>query len=242
MKILLIRHGDPDFEIDGLTEKGKREVALLTKRLLNAGIDKIYCSPRGRARLTAAPIAEALGMEVEIVDLMREFNWARMRLPYLEGTAIAWEVLPEYINNEPDAYEPRTWSKMPCIEESDIYEGYRAVCNEFDSIIARHGYERDGYNYRAVRPNHDTIAIFCHGGIIGMLLSHLMNCSPYSTWQHTCALASSVTTICTEERREGAVLMRIIGFSDISHLYAGGEEPSFSARFCECFDDATPHG
>ena len=33
MRILIIRHGDPDYEIDGLTEKGKREAALLAKRL-----------------------------------------------------------------------------------------------------------------------------------------------------------------------------------------------------------------
>lgn len=241
MRILLIRHGDPNFEIDGLTEKGKREVELLTKRLVKENISKIYSSPRGRARLTAEPTAKALGMEIEIVELMQEFNYKRMRLPYREGTAIAWEILPEYMNSQPDAYEPGRWQKMPSIEESEIYEGYQEVCREFDAVLARHGYERDGYNYKATNPNHDTIAIFCHGGIIAMLLSHLMNCSPYSTWQHACALSSSVTTIYTEERREGAVLMRITGFSDVSHLYAGGEEPSFSARFCECYTDNTPH-
>ena len=41
MRILLIRHGDPDYEIDGLTEKGKREVALLAKKLAKEKIDKI---------------------------------------------------------------------------------------------------------------------------------------------------------------------------------------------------------
>ena len=33
MKILLIRHGEPDYEEDGLTEKGKREAAFLAGRI-----------------------------------------------------------------------------------------------------------------------------------------------------------------------------------------------------------------
>ena len=33
MRILIIRHGDPDYEHDSLTEKGLREANLLKKRL-----------------------------------------------------------------------------------------------------------------------------------------------------------------------------------------------------------------
>ncbi|MFQ8953891.1 MAG: hypothetical protein ACLR56_13375 [Oscillospiraceae bacterium] len=41
MKILIIRHGDPDYEIDSVTEKGKREVMLLRDRLLKQNIGDI---------------------------------------------------------------------------------------------------------------------------------------------------------------------------------------------------------
>lgn len=33
MRLIFIRHGDPDYEHDDLTQKGKREVELLTKRV-----------------------------------------------------------------------------------------------------------------------------------------------------------------------------------------------------------------
>ena len=237
MRILLIRHGEPDYAIDGLTEKGKREVALLAKKLSKERIDKIYSSPRGRARLTAEPTARALGMDIEILPFMREFNVKRIKLPYVDSPAIPWDILPQYIVGMPVAYEPREWQKTPFIEDSEVYSEYLSVCREFDALLARHGYERDGYNYRAVRPNHDTVAIFCHFGVIAVVLSHLMNCSPYSLWQHTCALPTSVTTVFTEERREGFALMRAVGIGDVSHLYAEGEAPSFYARFCECFSD-----
>lgn len=40
MRILLIRHGDPDYVNDTLTEKGRREAALLAKRAvsMNMGV------------------------------------------------------------------------------------------------------------------------------------------------------------------------------------------------------------
>ncbi len=241
MRILLIRHGDPNYEIDGLTEKGKREVALLAKKLSKEKIDKIYSSPLGRARLTAEPTARALGLDIEILPFMREFSAKTVKLPYMETADIPWDILPGYINGQPLAYSPSEWQKTSFIAESEVFAEYQSVCKAFDAILARHGYERDGYNYKVTRSNHETIAVFCHFGVMAVVLSHLLNCSPYSLWQHTCALPSSVTTIYTEERRQGIALMRATGFGDISHLYAEGEEPSFAARFCECFEDPERH-
>lgn len=241
MRILLIRHGDPDYAIDGLTEKGKREVVLLAKKLAGEKIDKIYSSPLGRARLTAEPTAKAHGLEVEILPFMREFSEKQVQLPYMDAPSIVWDILPAYVNEQPDVYSKDAWQETPYIKNSEVFEEYQAVCKSFDALLARHGYEREGYNYKVVNSNHDTIAIFCHFGVMAVLLSHLLNCSPCSLWQHTCALPSSVTTIYTEERREGVALFRAVGFGDISHLYAGGEEPSFAARFCECYTDTTRH-
>ena len=44
-----------------------------------------------------------------------------------------------------------------------------------------------------------------------------------------------------EERRKGSASFRIASYGDISHLYAKGEPASFSARFCECYEDDTRH-
>ena len=53
MKLFIIRHGDPDYTIDSLTEKGRKEAALLAERLKNVKIDHFYVSPLGRAQATA---------------------------------------------------------------------------------------------------------------------------------------------------------------------------------------------
>lgn len=54
MKILIIRHGDPDYAIDSLTEKGRREAELLSERIAPLDVKAYYVSPLGRARDTAA--------------------------------------------------------------------------------------------------------------------------------------------------------------------------------------------
>ena len=79
--------------------------------------------------------------------------------------------------------------------------------------------------------------LFCHFGVECVLLSHLMHVSPMPLWHSLCAAPSSVTTIYTEERRQGIASFRVSAFGDTSHLYAAGEDPSFAARFCETWDN-----
>ena len=59
-----------------------------------------------------------------------------------------------------------------------------------------------------------------------------------SRWK-TCLLytSTSVTELVTEEREEGKVFLRATRIGDISHLYAGSEEPAFAGRFCETYDN-----
>ena len=241
MKILIVRHGEPNYAIDGLTEKGKREAELLADRLCRENISKLYCSPLGRARLTAEPTAKRLGIEAEIKPWLREFDAATVKLPYLDHEECCWDILPEYINGLDNIYHPTKWLNEEFIRESDIPTEYAKVCHSLDTLLASHGYERDGYNYKAIAPNHDTVVIVCHFGLTAVLLSHLLNCSPYSIWQHVCTAPTAVTTLYSEERIEGKALFRAASIGDVSHLYKGDEEPSFAARFCECFTDDTRH-
>ena len=52
MRILFIRHGDPDYLNDTLTEKGCREADLLAKRAVTLQMGECYMSPLGRAQRT----------------------------------------------------------------------------------------------------------------------------------------------------------------------------------------------
>ena len=64
MKLLLIRHGDPDYENDCLTPTGKREAELLAGRIAPLPIKDYYVSTMGRAMETAAPTLRMAGRDV----------------------------------------------------------------------------------------------------------------------------------------------------------------------------------
>ena len=61
MKLLIVRHGDPDYDIDSLTEKGWKEVEYLSQNLSKLDVKAFYVSPLGRAKDTAAPTLKKMG-------------------------------------------------------------------------------------------------------------------------------------------------------------------------------------
>lgn len=236
MKLLIVRHADPNYAIDSLTETGWKEAQLLSLRLSKLDVKAFYCSPLGRAKDTAAATLKALNREAEICPWLREFA-PRVNHPNTDG--VAWDWLPQDWTAYPDFYDKDRWMNHPAYVEAGVPEEYRWVCSELDQLLARHGYVREGNLYRAAVPNEDTVILFCHFGLECVLLSHLLNISPVLLWHGTCALPTSVTTLITEERREGFAYFRMNGLGDISHLYASGQEPSFSARFCETYANTT---
>ena len=232
MKLLIVRHGDPDYAIDSLTETGWREAELLSHRLGKLNVTKCYCSPLGRARDTAADTLKKLGMEAEICPWLREFA-PRVKKPSREG--VAWDWLPQDWTAYPAFFDREHWMEHPAFREAGVPEETKWVWDGLDGLLARHGYRREGDFYRVEQANEDTVILFCHFGLECVLLARLLNVSPMILWHGTCALPTSVTTLVTEERREGIAYFRMNGFGDISHLYAAGQEPSFSARFCETY-------
>ena len=79
-KLLLIRHGSPHEGHSALPSDppldaaGHRHARRLAKALADENIDRIVCSPQRRALDTAAPLAELLGLEVEIVEGVAEVD------------------------------------------------------------------------------------------------------------------------------------------------------------------------
>ena len=237
MRILIVRHADPDYSIDSLTETGWKEANLLVERLANIDVKQYYVSPLGRAQDTARPTLEKIGKNAITCDWLEEFNPRILRPDMPDTRKISWDWLPEDWANQELFYDKNAWYTHPVFKEASVKETYDWVTSNFDQLLAEHGYVREGAIYRAVKPNRDTIALVCHFGLECVLLSHLMNVSPMVLWHSTCAAPSSVTSIYTEERREGIASFRMGYFGDVSHLYAAGEEPSFAARFCETYDN-----
>lgn len=241
MKLYIIRHAEPDYAIDSLTEKGWREAEYLSERLEKLHIKKYYVSPLGRAKDTASCTLKKVGEEAEECTWLREFEPKICRPDVKDRRMIAWDWLPQDWTREERHYAKDGWHATDIFRNSEVKREYDWVVTGLDEVLKRHGYEREGNLYRVREQNKDAICFFCHFGLECVLLSHLLNISPMVLWHGVCAAPSSVTTLVTEERRRGIAGFRMLGFGDISHLYVHGEEPSLFARFCEYFDEDERH-
>lgn len=234
MKILIIRHGDPDYTIDSLTEKGWKEAEMLAERIAPTKIKEYYVSPLGRAQDTASLTLKKAGRSAETLPWLREYD------TYITDAVsgekrIPWDMLPADWTAVEEYYDKDKWYDVPVMKAGGMKNGLEMVWNGLDEIIARHGYKREGMIYRAENPNEDTIAFFCHFGVECVMLGHLLGVSPMVLWHGFMAAPTSVTTINTEERRDGIASFRVSAFGDISHLYVKGEKPAFAGRFCETY-------
>lgn len=237
MKIIIVRHGEPDYSIDSLTSKGWREAEYLAERLAQIPVKAYYTSPLGRAMDTAAPTLQRVGRTAEILPWLREFDAMvyKPNVPQKETTI--WDWLPQDWTADERFFCHDQWWQNPVMEAGEAKQKFAQVTGQLDELLATHGYERQGYYYHAAEASNDTIVLFCHFAVSCVILSHLLNVSPMILWHGFCAAPSSVTTVVTEERREGIACWRVLAFGDTSHLYHHGEPPSFMARFCECYQN-----
>jgi probable phosphoglycerate mutase len=151
---------------------------------------------------------------------------------------ICWDFLPQQWTTVSEHYNKDLWHTSAAYgKNDDVRAEANRVYEGIDKVLEKHGYIREGNIYRAVNPNRDTIALFCHFGVECVILSRLLGISPVILWHSFAALPSSVTTLVTEERRKGIASFRMISFGDTAHLYIAGEKPSFVARFCETYDN-----
>lgn len=236
MKLLIIRHGDPDYSIDSLTEKGWREAELLSNRIMAMDVNEFYLSPLGRAKDTASITLKKMNAKAEVLPWLREFH-----APIIDEKTgkerLAWDWLPADWTEVNEYYDKNIWHTTPVMKSGHVYDEAMRVYSGLDEILKKHGYERNGKIYRAVRPNNDTIILFCHFGVECVMLGHLLGISPMVLWHGFCAAPTSVTTLVTEERRKGIASFRMSSFGDTSHLFAAGEKPAFAGRFCETYDN-----
>lgn len=124
MRLLLIRHGQTPGNVlgqldtahpgPGLTELGTRQAIALARALENEPIDLLYASTLTRTQLTARPLASARGLDIEVLEGLREIEAGSLEkltdhesyLRYLD-TVLAWTdgELDRRIPDGPDGHD-----------------------------------------------------------------------------------------------------------------------------------------
>ena len=260
MHLIFIRHGDPDYSVDSVTPKGRREVSLLGERLARTKVSAIYVSPMGRAQVTAASCVEKLheaGQKPPVTTLswLREFSYPIVD-PTTGRSRIAWDWLPRVHFNMRRWHDVRRFYTTKAMRSGHIKEHYRQVCRGLDEVLAAHGYTRvsstlpvwrctphlsaaqaavDTHLQVVQRDLDETTLVFvCHLGVMFVMLSHLTAISPVQLWQSFFVAPSSITIANAEERFPGEVAFRLQCVGDTAHLTGSGEIVSASGFFGSC--------
>ncbi len=234
MKILIVRHAEPDYAIDSLTEKGRREAELLSERLCRLDVKAFYVSPLGRAQDTAAYTLRRMNRTARTLPWLHEFR-GHCYDEMAGRDRICWDYRPRQWQPHALLYDPDRWLDDPLLQGGNVREIWQETVDGLDGVLAEHGFHRDGPVYRCENNQPDTLVFFCHFGVGAAMVAHLCNIPPMLLWQGFCMQPSSVTTLVTEERVKGEAVFRCMSLGDLSHLYAAGERHSTAGLYPECY-------
>lgn len=237
MKIVFIRHAEPDYTIDSLTEKGWREAEILSERVAKWKVDDAYVSPLGRAKDTASFSLAKLGMEPQIRTWLQEFYY-RIEDPETGKERIAWDFYPEFFTGQEDLHNKNEWYLTHMMQTGEMKKHFDEAVDGFNEVMKKHGYIAEGNGlYRIEKHSDETIVFFCHLGVSFVIIGYLLGIAPPVLWQGVFIAPTSITVLASEERDGEHAAFRIQRLGDASHLTNAGEPISQSGYFAEVFDD-----
>lgn len=164
MDLVLVRHAEPvrtpagsvDGPADpGLTPLGDAQSQRLADWLARERIDAVLSSPMRRARETAEPLAEALGLDVEIVGGLIEYDSTSEDYIPMEELQAAGD--PRWL-----AMVEGRWEEFGAASAS-VFKAN--VARTIDEIIERF-------------PGQRVVAV-CHGGVVNCALASILEIDRY---------------------------------------------------------------
>ena len=224
MRLIFVRHGEPDYAHDCLTETGKKQALAAAERLTEENIDAIYASPFGRALETAQATADRLGLPVTVLDYMHEITWGGKQAQLPEN-GHPWFLSWRMIEEEDFDFYRADWREHPSFRDNRARDEFDRVSAAFDGFMAAQGYIHDGGRFLCEQSNEKALAIFSHGGSGGIVLSHLL----HLPFPYVCAVMpydfTSIIILDFPSEPGRYVFPRLELFNDCAHIRRGPSRP-----------------
>ena len=228
MLLFVIRHGDPIYDPDSLTPKGRLQAQALAKRFAIHGLDRIYSSPLIRAQQTAKPTSEVLHLPVEIEEWTSEnLAWQDLSVQQEDGSR-RWIFSSQntlFRQNGDELLGFANWKKARSLEKLDTERAMTRIQKESDAFLERLGYQRTGSVYKIIHPNEERVALFCHQGFSLLWFPYLLNLPPHLFWSAFDVNHAGVSIFEFKNNPDGLTAPRCIAFSDNSHLLLDNSLP-----------------
>lgn len=225
MLLYIVRHGDPVYTTDSLTERGRLQAEAVGKRMFDSKINKIFTSPYGRARETAEPACRMLGLDYTVEEWAHEIEDERKTHYTFGENPRSISVLPPTRFRENGginvSYEDAF--TVPGLSDTKMKEVTEYIADSGREFLERLGYkeEKDGI-YRIINPNDDRVALFCHSCMARAWLSSLLHIPLHMMWANHPYTHTGVTILAFNNYQEGITAPRCLCYNDMSHLYAAG--------------------
>lgn len=231
MLLFYIRHGDPIYEPDSLTEQGYKQAEALVSRMERCAPKKIFASSSNRAILTAKPTCEALGTQMEILDWCNESH-AAATFWYKDESCSSWIFAHPttkrlLASNEIRALD-REWYKHPFFSEKlpHLQQGIDRIQGHTDAFMLSLGYRHVENGYISERPNDDRVALFAHQGFGLAFLSALLDI-PYPMLATRFDMGHTGMTV-IEFKGGEFVVPKVLQMSNDSHIFSSGLPTSYN--------------
>jgi len=221
MLFIYIRHGEPIYDPDGLTELGKQQAEAVAKQLSIMGVDKIFSSTSNRAIQTALPTAKRLNKEISYLDFANEKHvWNNLTIN--TPTSKVWLFQSEKVINLFHTQEiidlGLKWYEHPEFFNTPYEDEMSRIQNESNRFFQALGYQHlNNGKYKVVNESDDRIAMFAHQGFGFAFLSLLLNI-PYPIFCTRFELGLAEITLIEFENKEGYSYPKVISLSSNSHL------------------------
>ena len=155
VQLLLVRHALPLRSEPGvgsdpqLSEEGLAQAARLPDALSRFPVTRLVSSPQLRAVQTAGPLSEKLGLDVDVDERLAEYD--RDLDHYIPIEQIAKE--------NPEELARLISGQLPSAVDETAF--LQRVVAAVDDLVAASDHQ-------------DTVAVFSHGGVINVLLHHIL--------------------------------------------------------------------
>ncbi|MCR5764226.1 MAG: histidine phosphatase family protein [Treponema sp.] len=210
MRLIFVRHGDPNYELDCLTELGHRQAKVTAQRLLDEGIEEIFSSPMGRARQTALPFSELSGIKnIQILDFMKEIRYGHENDLYNQDLS-PWVGVDRLADKGVDLQDSN-WRRFDLFTDNTATIDIDKVAENADKWLLTLGYKREGLYYKNIRADDSqhTVVLFSHGGSSTAFLSRVLNI-PFPLLCASLHIPHTGITILRFDRTPGKVSVPVI--------------------------------